>query len=419
MSTICYIFTHNWWSGFNPFDGKKPKIVVWTNLPKVDGDEMTRGLKKYSLLITGMVVVVMLFTGYLWFSNRVSPVLIGGISTPSRSTESASVERYINTVPKTAHYAGMDETGNFEGSALSSDKSAAAVRSAEEVRGAAAFTPGTAALEGKTLNENISGEGGFSTGGAHVDEITAHAEAKALSGRQEQNTDVEFATGGSSTIAGSSNPRYEGIQTKNIDMPSTRDATSSESSQKEKNNNFKAVDAAIKKLEEANIVFNTPKTLKLDEVSEIQLVLGVAVPVAFLKNYMSVPGETDSATVKISQDVSARLTGAGFAITEVTESRQPITLDEITEWKWQIVPQREGMQRLHLSISAEIDVNGTSMRKVVRTFDKDINIDIGAGEVVAKFFSTNWQWLFAAILVPVFGWGMKKINKSRVRRTDD
>jgi hypothetical protein len=52
---------------------------------------------------------------------------------------------------------------------------------------------------------------------------------------------------------------------------------------------------------------------------------------------------------------------------------------------------------------------------VVRTFDKTIKVDVSVGQRISTFVYSNWQWLWASILVPlspfIWKWYQKKRSK--------
>ena len=117
--------------------------------------------------------------------------------------------------------------------------------------------------------------------------------------------------------------------------------------------------------------------------------------------------------------MEARLTGQGFKITAVTPERQAVSGSEVTMWKWDVEPIEAGRQRLHLTLSATLDVRGTSSDRTVRTFERTLAIDVSLSDRMSKFVGDNWQWLWTAILLPVGAWYVnrrKKILKPRKKK---
>ena len=181
---------------------------------------------------------------------------------------------------------------------------------------------------------------------------------------------------------------------------------------------FAAVEQTIKGLEFGNIAFNAPHEIDFQDTAIIRLVLGLRTPIDKLKQLIEhAVGEKESARIQISNRMEARLSGSTFAITAITPEKQAVTQNSITEWEWEVKPTASGMQDLHLTLSVIINVDGTPIEKTIRTFDRHIQVKVPKGRQVVSFIENNWQWLWAAILVPIFGlvWRKKKGRAQRKR----
>ena len=158
----------------------------------------------------------------------------------------------------------------------------------------------------------------------------------------------------------------------------------------------------------ANIAFNSPQTLNLDDTAEIQLLLSLKKSVEELRREITSPGPTEGAVVKVANRMQARLTGSDFQITAITPEEQAIGSNGTVQWKWEIKPLSVGRHNLHLTLTAIFNVDGATTRRSIRTFDRTIDVEVTRGQVVAGFIKNNWQWLWAAILLPVAGWLWKR-----------
>ena len=165
-----------------------------------------------------------------------------------------------------------------------------------------------------------------------------------------------------------------------------------------------AVDSILGKLEFGNIAFNAPKTMNLHATAVIQLLLGLEKPIDELKQMIEAAGEKEGERIHVSGRMEARLSGPNFAITAITPEIQAVSRNNVTEWKWEVKPSSAGDNYLHLTLSALLNVDGESTPREIRTFDKDIQVDVTWSQRVGSFFETNWQWLWAVILVPIAGW---------------
>ncbi len=160
-----------------------------------------------------------------------------------------------------------------------------------------------------------------------------------------------------------------------------------------------------------NIAFNVPEKMKLETSSSIQLVLSPTSSIDELKEVIVAEGEKEGARVHISDLMEARLSGSGFQISPVTPETQAVSWNEITEWKWDVVPNRPGRHKLYLTLTALINVEGNTMPRRIRTFDKTIEIEVSSWQVAFKFFQDNWEWLWTLIIFPIGYWIWRRHNE--------
>jgi hypothetical protein len=174
-----------------------------------------------------------------------------------------------------------------------------------------------------------------------------------------------------------------------------------------------AIDRLLEGLEIGNIAFNAPQSMNLHDTAIIQLMLGLATPVDELKQMIEAEGDKEGTSIRVSDRMEARLSGPNFAITAITPEIQAVSRSEVTEWKWEVKPSTGGHQYLHLTLSVLLSVEGTSTPRAIRTFDKMIEIEVTWSQRVGSFFNKNWQWLWAAVLLPLVGWLWKKRKRTK------
>jgi hypothetical protein len=173
----------------------------------------------------------------------------------------------------------------------------------------------------------------------------------------------------------------------------------------------RAIDKVLRDLPLANAAFNAPTTMHLNEPTVIQLLLSGQRPIRELKEKITALGEKEGATIKASDSMEAHLTGAGFTIEPVTPAVQLVSGEGVTEWIWEVEPTQAGKRRLHLTLSAIIDLRGKESTYTVRTFERTLNIRVTLRERLTGFAEDNWQWLWSALLIPIGAWLLQRRRK--------
>lgn len=179
---------------------------------------------------------------------------------------------------------------------------------------------------------------------------------------------------------------------------------------------FSAVDRILEQLEFGNIVFNAPKTMNLHDTAVIHLVLGLKAPLDDLKRMIEAAGEKEGARIRVANRMEARLSGPDFSITAITPEMQAVSHNDITEWKWEVKPSDKGNHNLHLTLSAILSVEDESTPRAIRTFDKIITVEVSWLQRIDSFWKKNWQWIWAALLIPALGWLWKSKRKLNFKR---
>jgi len=186
-------------------------------------------------------------------------------------------------------------------------------------------------------------------------------------------------------------------------------------------NSHVSIDNYLASMASANIAFNVPQTINLYETALVQLKLSLQKSIDELREALTAEGKREGAIVKVSKKMEARLSGPNFQITAITSEEQAVGSIGEVEWKWEIKPTTSGTHNLHLTLTALFSVDGESARKTMRTFDKTIEIEVTPAQLALKFLENNWQWLWAAILVPIAGWRWKlwKSRKNSTSKSSD
>jgi hypothetical protein len=176
------------------------------------------------------------------------------------------------------------------------------------------------------------------------------------------------------------------------------------------------LDHALATLDTGAVAFNVPGSMRLNARAEIQLLLSLTQKATKLQAQISADGQKEGSPVRISRDVSAQLTGIGFNIIAETPTRQAVSRTENTEWRWQIQATNTGLHHLHLTLSAFVHLQSGDRERMVKTFDRKLEINVTLMQRVSSFVDGNWKWLWTTILIPL---GAATIRRLRQRSASE
>jgi hypothetical protein len=160
------------------------------------------------------------------------------------------------------------------------------------------------------------------------------------------------------------------------------------------------LNAVLDQLLEKPVEYNHPEQMLLGRKSEIALVLrtdweGKDLPTEVSKEFKDLPGEVKQGLSKVTQIMSAELTGRDFEIDPSGRQERTVVPPQPVSWNWQVTPTETGGSKpLKLRLYAHVQgPQGPMPPILIKTLDATINVDV-----------TTWDWLVnqARILEPVY-----------------
>ena len=176
------------------------------------------------------------------------------------------------------------------------------------------------------------------------------------------------------------------------------------------------IDDMLDRLEWGNIIANTPQSMQIEEPNAIELLLSPSKSIPELQSEVEQIKDIESAKIKISNRMRASLSGQAFRVQPLVPEEQAVSSIDTTRWAWEVIPTLEGKQQLYLSLSVVIRLTDQrdTTEYLIRTFNREIDVEISFGKRVSNFWDGNWQWLWAVIFAPVatFLWQRYRKKKS-------
>ncbi|MEM7557152.1 MAG: hypothetical protein AAF378_24310 [Cyanobacteria bacterium P01_A01_bin.84] len=87
-------------------------------------------------------------------------------------------------------------------------------------------------------------------------------------------------------------------------------------------------------------------------------------------------GEIVTENIDIYHSMKAEITGTGFEIKRLTEENQIVLEDKIVTWRWAIIPNKLGKQKLYLNVYAIFQVGTAREPLNLSTFERVIKVKV-------------------------------------------
>jgi len=162
-------------------------------------------------------------------------------------------------------------------------------------------------------------------------------------------------------------------------------------------------------LKKADIAFNTPKQMEMGNEASLRLIIDPTKTAEEIKQAITAEGAKIGATVQVSKVVVAKLLAPDFDVIElVNRGKQAIDFNGPTEWRWIITPKKEGSHKIHLTISAVVEVGNDKAERFIRSFEHEITVIVKPTDRIRGLVEKHWQWGFSSLLVPLGVWLWKR-----------
>jgi hypothetical protein len=176
------------------------------------------------------------------------------------------------------------------------------------------------------------------------------------------------------------------------------------------------LDSLQSQLYSASIAFVVPEKANIEERVQVQLLIDPNELSSALEERLTVEGEKYSGNIKVSKLVQAKLVASGFDISNVTPETQPITMDGSTEWIWLLIPKEVGVQKVFLTINAIVEIDEKETQRQIKTYEKELSIEISRKQKIQRWFDGNWQWAWGALIAPIIGLLWAQTRKKKKKR---
>lgn len=189
------------------------------------------------------------------------------------------------------------------------------------------------------------------------------------------------------------------------------------------NKSFNEVDEFLETLPLGSAAFEAPSRMNIGDKALAKLIISQTTELDSLMKKLASDTAGMEMTiggkkVKLHTVMRARLIGgSGIAIRTLGEEEVAIGSQGDHEWVWEIEAKETGKQILRLQLYAIFKVQDKERANEIKTFEESIEVQVSAMYEIKQFLAKNWQWLWAAVLVPVvsslFAWWRRRSKKNK------
>lgn len=105
----------------------------------------------------------------------------------------------------------------------------------------------------------------------------------------------------------------------------------------------------------------------------------------------------------LASRMRATLAAPDLEVHPIAPELQAVSRAAPTEWTWEIRGVRAGPATVHVTLSAALVLDGVETPRVIRTFERTVNVDVPLGQRVTGFLAEDWQWVLATLGAPLLG----------------
>lgn len=174
-----------------------------------------------------------------------------------------------------------------------------------------------------------------------------------------------------------------------------------------------SADNIMNQLSMASMAFGVPEKANIKDKIRIQFLINPSINPNILEKSITINGKIISSSILISKIIDVELIAAGLEIKELSPSRQAVSNTETTIWEWELIPTKAGEFDLYLIVNAEVEVDSTRAHRRLKTYEKQLKIEITPQQQFFGLFEKYWQWVWTAIFAPLIVWGWTSWRKKR------
>ncbi len=158
------------------------------------------------------------------------------------------------------------------------------------------------------------------------------------------------------------------------------------------------IEDELEKLTPGPILFNPPQEMTVGVKERIELRIAKTIT-EDLTLGLKGRGVPQIEEIKVGTFMKAHLTGDNFDVKALSHEEQIVAGAGFTQWDWDVMPLKSGIQSLLLTITVRIKIpNYGEERKDYPVFEKQIKVKVNPIYSIINFIKSYWQWIVSTII---------------------
>ena len=160
---------------------------------------------------------------------------------------------------------------------------------------------------------------------------------------------------------------------------------------------------------EGSLVYKIPSEMKVRETYQVFVRIGKS----SVNIYENLNGDVRETVIPVTQTMEVNLIdpspkdSKSFDIVADNQAVQIVDSSEsYTQWSWNVTPLKTGSTNLKVVVSI---IRNGNKKEVV--YEDKVVVKVNPIKQIAFWFNKYWQWLFTALLIPIFKWLYDKYFK--------
>lgn len=173
---------------------------------------------------------------------------------------------------------------------------------------------------------------------------------------------------------------------------------------------YEVLEEELKRISVGKLVFNPSEKMRVGVRERIEVRISKN-PDADIVSALKGRGVAQIEDINVSELMKIRLSGSDFNIIPLNEEEQFIGSQGVTEWAWDVIPQKSGNKVLHLHVTLRIRLPFGEERKDHPVLDKSVLVKVNPIYITKLFVITNWKWIATGIILPLIAFVWKTYIK--------